>query len=465
MKDDRTPPSANRQVIVRTAGAVAAPPGGAARGSTREPGPCPMDRFNSEVWQRGHPPQVLGWTGDQLAPVVACLAPFLPADVTVQMQHAVAACARSLVVEYLLGARAVRYSRAKNHYGGVPKRYRRRGRYYSCHFVTGAVDLLDRAGLIGGEAGVWSPTGQGCQSVVWPEEKLVDLLRPVVDVREPRGDLGEAEVIVLRDRDDKRDVDYQDTVETVAMRAEMRILNDALARHQLYRNGKPFPIPLTRRVFTGSFDMGGRCYCQGVSFQNIPAEERLYLQVLIDGVLHSKVEIDYCNLHAVMAYSEAGLSMPCGDQYAIDGFDRAVIKRAFNVLLNATARHKAVAALSEDLHSKDDDLWRLSGLTTRLRKETHSFAETVVAAVEKKHHPIEDFFGSDCGAKFQLRDSNMAVQVMLRMIESTGRCPLPVHDSFLVPEIDQEALAFTMHEVASEEGLPLSLKASNGLSR
>ena len=56
----------------------------------------------------------------------------------------------------------------------------------------------------------------------------------------------------------------------------------------------------------------------------------------------------------------------------------------------------------------------------------------------------------------------MAVRVMLRMIERTGRCPLPVHDSFLVADIDQEALAFTMQEVAMEEGLVLCLKVSRG---
>ena len=62
----------------------------------------------------------------------------------------------------------------------------------------------------------------------------------------------------------------------------------------------------------------------------------------------------------------------------------------------------------------------------------------VVAAVEEKHQPIAEQFGSDCGAAFMQRDSEMAVQVMLRVLEETGRVPLPVHDSFLVPDLDQE---------------------------
>ncbi|MGB0971463.1 MAG: hypothetical protein ACPGVG_10930 [Mycobacterium sp.] len=98
------------------------------------------------------------------------------------------------------------------------------------------------------------------------------------------------------------------------------------------------------------------------------------------------------------------------DQYAIDGFDRLVVKRAFNVLLNATTRHKAVTALVEDLHHKDDQLWEHSGLATRLRSECFPYAEKVVTAIEEKHHPIAGFFGSDCGAAHMRRDIDGAVR-------------------------------------------------------
>ena len=54
----------------------------------------------------------------------------------------------------------------------------------------------------------------------------------------------------------------------------------------------------------------------------------------------------------------------------------------------------------------------------------------------------------------------MAMKVMTRMIQRTGRCPLPIHDSFLVPEIDADILSQTMMEVAREYGLRLDLKDS-----
>jgi hypothetical protein len=56
----------------------------------------------------------------------------------------------------------------------------------------------------------------------------------------------------------------------------------------------------------------------------------------------------------------------------------------------------------------------------------------------------------------------MAVEIILRMIKYTGRCPLVMHDSFLVADIDADTLAETMKEVARDWGLNLELKDSRG---
>jgi hypothetical protein len=420
-----------------------------------------LAEFSSPVWEGKHPALVLGWRDDQLAPVVALLKPFMPDSLTSEMQCAVAACARSLVVNIGLTGQPVRYSRSKPHYSR-PKRYRQGHRYYSHYYVTRAMDLLQRAGLTGGDLGVWAG---GRQSIAWPTAELLELLDPVIDAGEPRAEPYEAEAIVLRDRTDKTDVDYDDTDDTVAMRAQVETLNEALGQVILLRLGTPFPIPLVRRVFNGGFDRGGRFYCHGPSFQNIPSQDRLDLQFVIDGAVHPVVEIDYASLHITMAYTEAGLSVPPGDQYAIDGFDRTLVKEAVNILLNATTRHKAVSALSEALHDQDYALWERSGLDTRWRAETRPLAERVVSAVEDMHDQIAGSFGSDCGARYQRKDSDMATQVMLRMIDKTGRCPLPVHDSFVVADIDHSHLDSTMREVASEEGLTLHLKSAGGSYR
>ncbi len=431
-----------------------------------------FDYLNSEVWKGPHPALVLGWSDDQLAPVVELLDPLLPAClpnkpgkvITPGMKRAVASCARSLVETFLLTDKAVRYSRDRNHYGGGT-RYRRGDRYYSYHYVTGAMGVLDHLGLVGHDLGQWGGSGtRGGQSVAWPTDALVELLAPVIDIAEPCGEPDEAEVIVLRDGEQKKQIDYEDTGETNEMRIQVQALNDALGTLELFLHGRRFPIPLLRRIFNAVFDRGGRFYHHGPSHQNIPAGERRDLQLRIDGVLRWLVEVDYANQHAVMAYTEAGLAIPPGDLYVIEGFNRTLVKRAFNILLNATGRHRAVSALTRKLAVKDYELWRCSGLATRSMGECYRLADAVIAAIEDKHHPIAGFFGSDCGARFQRRDSDMARRVMEQVLAETGRCPLVVHDSFLVPVIDQEVLVRVMQQVAGEEGLALCLRDSEGQS-
>lgn len=321
------------------------------------------------------------------------------------------------------------------------------------------MNRLASAGLVTSYTGVWVPGGAGYQSVAQPTPLLLELMDPVVDIGEPRGDHQGAEVIVLRDKD-KGDIDYQDTPETESMRTQIQTLNSELAKLELLLDGQPSPVPLMRRIFNEDFGRGGRLYAHGPSYQNIKSKRRLDLQLRIDGVMRPTVEIDYSALHITMAYAEANLALPEGDQYAIDGFNRSLVKRAVNILLNAKTRNLAISAMTEDLHHGDHDLWLSSNLPTRYRSNCRPLVDDVIFAIEKKHHPIAEFFGSDCGAKFQKKDSEMIIRIMEQMISRTGRCPLPMHDSLLVADIDRGILTQTMVEVAEEEGLSLCLKVS-----
>ena len=271
------------------------------------------------------------------------------------------------------------------------------------------------------------------------------------------------ETIVLRDRADKTEVDYVETAGTIAMREQVRIVNDNLAQLELRHRGQKLDVPIGRRIFNGSFDRGGRFYCHGPSFQNMPAGQRLELEWIIDGTAHPTVEIDYANLHIRMAYSEAGERVPLGDQYTIDGFDRGLVKVAVNTLFNAPTRNSAILAITEELRSAPA-LRAGNGIESSNRSPCRALAKRVVAAIHDKHRRIKSYFGSDCGALFQRQDSDMAIEVMTRMIQRTGRCPLPIHDSFLVPDIDADMLSQTMIEVSREYGLRLDLKDSRGIT-
>jgi hypothetical protein len=107
-----------------------------------------------------------------------------------------------------------------------------------------------------------------------------------------------------------------------------------------------------------------------------------------------------------------------------------------------------------------NDLRAVNDIESSNRSPCRALAKRVVAAIHHKHHRIKSHFGSDCGARFQRQDSDMAIEVMTRMIRRSGRCPLPIHDSFLVAEIDANILSQTMIEVAREYGLRLDLKES-----
>jgi hypothetical protein len=396
-----------------------------------------------------HTPLVMRWRDDQLTALVDRLMPWLSDGLTNKMQLAVASVARSIVVEDIITGKGVHYARAKDRYRH-PKRYRDGDSLFTWFYITRAMDILRHAGLIDHTEGIWLPGTKGYQSVARASDELVSLLKPLIDVSEPRGLPKNAETIVLRDREHKLDIDYVDTPDTVMMREQLRILNDKLAQLELRHRGQHIGIPTIRRIFNGSFDRGGRLYCHGSSYQNMPAEQRREIEFVIDGTAHPAVEIDYAGLHIRMAYLEASKRVPPGDPYTIDGFDRSLVKLAVNTLFNAATKKSAIHAIAWDLYNDQ-------GPT---EVECHTQAQRVVSAIRRKHHRIKRFFGSDCGSRFQRQDSNMAVRVLNKMIQRTGRCPLPMHDSFLVPEIDADILSETMMDVAGDYGLQLDLKDS-----
>ena len=389
--------------------------------------------------------------------------PAVPVDApesTEGFVFAVAACARSLVAEAKLTGGGLHYPRAKEPYR-APKRYRSADPRFTWWYLTRAMDFMRDAGLITHAVGVWADRNgdasrwRGRPTSSWPSSD------PSSTSGKHAGIPERTEAIVLRDRDDKRELDYPETGDTTAMREQVRIVNKHLARLDLYHRGKKFDIPVVRRIFNGSFDRGGRFYCHGDSFQNMPADQRGEIEMFVDGAAQPVVEIDYASIHITMAYEEAGARPPAGDKYTIAGFSRRLVKVAVNILFNARTRNSGILAVTEELRG-NPDLRTDNGAAARDRRTCRTLAERVVQAVEHKHRRISNHFGSDCGARFQRRDSDMAMQIMLRTTERTGRCPLPLHDSFLVAETDADTLARTMREVADEHGLRLALKDPTG---
>ena len=168
------------------------------------------------------------------------------------------------------------------------------------------------------------------------------------------------------------------------------------------------------RRFAGSWDRGGRLY--GGFWQSLPKTVRPWLT--IDGA--ATVELDYGRVHPTLLYRRAGLSLDF-DPYLPEGFDRDlrdIGKTTFNILLNS---------------KKPMTPTRLrfnSGAADRMTQDQYG---AFLDAMRRLHRPVASVFGSDEGARLQVIDSMILIEVLRRM-NAVGAVTLPIHDSFIVAE-------------------------------
>ena len=283
------------------------------------------------------------------------------------------------------------------------------------------------------------------------------------------------ETIILKapnDKTDKRNEaalsDWEDTQTTIKMRENLDHINENMLRHwyDLYiadetydlllkeiaqrrrrskteeERQKNEPINLSsrtlRRVFNrGSFEMGGRFY--GGWWQNIPSAYRSV--ITING--YRTVEADYSQFHPNILYHlhQAKLSGQDAYERILGPEHRDLSKKIFNACLNSsyeTNRPPKGMTISQ------------TGLTWREIKER----------LRKTHPQIENAFFTDQGMRLQFYDSQMAEHVMLAFAKDKKPI-LPVHDSFLVLEDDQELLLERMKSAYQQvlgAGIKIDLK-------
>jgi hypothetical protein len=320
-----------------------------------------------------------------------------------------------ILAEALLGAQngqGVSYSRRKVFYS-TGKRYRAPAHTYVT--VLGSVDELMQQGWLFGHR--VAPNNRGWQSSFCATQELIaaaqDLAAdPTFEVREP-----------IRLKDDADDlVDYPETRETLRIRRALDPINAYLkelrielpgvtrqGQHLRVGDSQILPIPGNglQRIFSrGSFGCHGRAYGW---WQNIPKNVRGGL--LIDG--EATAEVDYTALHPAILYCKRGLKFD-GDAYEIDNFPRDQVKLGFNIAVNARTRGSAVGALADD-----------AGIS-------RANAAQLLGAIEKRHKPISEAFGSDAGVRLMRIDSELILGA-LRASNDYGFGALPVHDSLIAP--------------------------------
>lgn len=297
------------------------------------------------------------------------------------------------------------------------------------------------------------PIGTGTQSSFRPAPCLADVLLPRVEYR-----VGE----LVRFRDDRGMlVNYRDTESTMRDRRFLEAVNRRLSETDIRLEGMIgvvvdsnvetifFPGFLqwldegygdhtvyTRmkelyRIYNGSWSLGGRIY--GGWWQQVRRGDRQHLT--IDG--GATVELDYEMLHPRLLYAAFGQTLD-GDAYTLDGWDRIVCKRAFNVLVNARSYASALGAIQPHVDGN-----RMT-------------AVALIAEMKQRHAAVADSFHSGAGLRLQNLDSRMARSVLHDLAVRRGIAVLPVHDSFIVRKehrvILEEAMDRAFREVTGSVG-------------
>lgn len=297
-----------------------------------------------------------------------------------------------------------------------------------------AVDRLDAARLVCRYAG---RRGRD-RTALEPTEALKARLRPLALAL---GDIGRkpgGETIVLKEAGigrgrQKALVDYAETAETEAMRAEMEEINAALDGADIRLAGERRLDTRLVRMFqidageARHFDSYGRLY-RGF-WQSLEKAKRQF--ITIDG--RPVVDLDWSACFVNLAYHHQGLPLPRGDPYTVPGLEghRAAVKQAMAMLFS---RRGPIRLLSQDLLASLPDGWT---------------ARRLMTAINTAHSSITPTFGINIAPHFTRTESDLMVAVLLRLI-SQGIVALPCHDGLLVADIFKADAMSAMRDVTTE---------------
>jgi hypothetical protein len=352
-----------------------------------------------------------------------------------------------------------------------------------------AVDGLEELGYLYSKIGEYGLTNtpirertdkdKGNLSRVWATPKMVSLVdqheglgihihkraKELIVLREPRKKVGKKPKkgpngqFKRRSKPKAKLKVYQDTDFTRKSRAILTRHNALLARTEITLAGHTGEqvlrvvgetVDLTdktcyRSFSNGSFKQGGRVY--GGWWQRIPNNDKEGVKrgyrerILIDG--NSTVELDFSSQHLTMAYSlqeiDPSTVFNQSDLYELPGYDRPVVKAAWNVSLSCSKIDTGIEAIQNALEEKNihvttDELFDL------------------VDAFQAKHPIVTEYMFRKCGLTFQFQDSEIMMLIIQRF-DVLGIPVLTVHDSIIVAEEHEELGRRIMQESYNAMGL------------
>jgi len=283
-------------------------------------------------------------------------------------------------------------------------------------------------------------------SYLWPTPKLLELFgKPVKD--QLNIDYVKTQVcVILRDAD-KKEVEYVQTKEVKAMSVDMEMIN--LNNHKFNFTdpyGRDLNCSNLTRIFSEDFRFGGRLYRTDAHRIKQDNNDKMQtrLGIRIDGMV--VVEIDFCNLHAMMLCAIENINTvdyhgdiydfvlrKCYLDYAEQ--DRKLVKQAMNIMLNTETGEKAIQAIQGLINAQPMNQLRWTFVSGKV----------VWQMIYDCMPPFQKYFDNPdkIGMRLQRMDSDIAVRVCNYFV-SRNRPVIPVHDSFIVWDIDGDDLLRAM---------------------
>lgn len=222
-------------------------------------------------------------------------------------------------------------------------------------------------------------------------------------------------------------------------------------------------IPYLHRVFNRTIDLGGRFYG---TYQNIPSADRLF--ILING--KPTVELDYKSIHIAILYSWVG-KVFVGDPYAIEGYDRQLVKDVILRLVNSKSRSAVEGVITRSSKERQKYIvknYKISMAEYKNKSNFHrkatapnkpkcldSHIENIPTGFDAKlfinkllecHSAISHLLGEkDVGLELQNDDSALIGALLNDLCNRKAPIPvLPVHDSLICKESDSKDVIIAM---------------------
>lgn len=331
----------------------------------------------------------------------------------------------------------------------APTRYDRPG--YPQRMLADVVRRLEEVGILTRNPYIFKQR----TTTVEPAPAFIDLLEQHgVRLRDIGRDAG-GETIWLRGREEapendwkrnaplgKRLVHYDDTEETIRLRAEVERITGVLNNAGIAYAGEPVgPIALHRVFLLRSphapqaFNLNGRI--AGGFWQSLKSTKRHL--ITIGGHPETGLggediaDLDYVSMFAMLAYLKATGGLPAGDPYAIPGLEehRDGAKLA---LISLLSRSGGLKLLAPKLKAVLPEGWT---------------ARRLVEAMTERHRPIAHLFGTDVGVELMNTESRVLMAVLLDLADK-GIPALPMHDGLNVKVSDREVALETMQSVSAK---------------